>query len=66
MTLLALHEPSGGIAWSLVEIDDMVPAADPRLEAALRTLGEQVTRVVHLGSYAKPIPAAALDGEAAR
>ena len=61
MTLLALHEPSGGIALSLVELDDMVTEEDPRLAQALRLLGEQVTRVAHLGYYAKPIPAGALD-----
>ncbi len=60
VTLFAAHEPGGEGAWHLVEIDDGVAEEDPRLAKALATLGDQIARVAHLGSYAKPIAPAAL------
>jgi hypothetical protein len=49
----------------LVEIDDLVSPGDPRLVRALQPLGDRVTRVAHLGAYARPVAAAALDGRQA-
>ncbi len=60
VTLFAAHEPGGEGAWNLIEIDDGVAEGDPRLAKALAALGDRIARVTHLGSYAKPIPAAAL------
>lgn len=61
VTLSALHEPPGEPAWHLLEIDDHVPAGDPRLQQALKQLGEPVGRVAHLGGYARPFAPAALE-----
>jgi len=41
----------------LVEIDDFVPAADPRVSSFLAALKRAVTRVVPLGGYARPLTA---------
>jgi len=60
VTLFAAFEPDDGRRWSLVELDDMVAAADPRLARALALLAERVAGVVHLGGYAKPFSPAAL------
>jgi chorismate mutase / prephenate dehydratase len=61
VTLFAAHEPDGASVLHLVEIDDLVPPGDPRLAKALQPLGDRVTRVAHLGGYARPFTAAALD-----
>ena len=63
--LFAAHEPHGSSALHLVEIDDLVSPGDPRLLRALQPLGDRVTRVAHLGAYARPVAAAALDGRQA-
>jgi chorismate mutase / prephenate dehydratase len=62
VTLITAHSASGASAWNLVEIDDLVTADDARLKKALTPLAERVTRVVHLGAYARPLTAAALAG----
>jgi chorismate mutase/prephenate dehydratase len=62
ITLFAAHEPQGASALYLVEIDDLVLPGDPRLAKALQPLGERVARVAHLGAYARPFTAAALEG----
>jgi chorismate mutase/prephenate dehydratase len=64
VTLITAHSASGASAWNLVEIDDLVTADDARLKKALTPLAERVTRVVHLGAYARPLTAAALAGGA--
>jgi chorismate mutase/prephenate dehydratase len=63
--LFAAHEPHGSSVLHLVEIDDLVSPGDPRLIRALQPLGDRVTRVAHLGAYARPFAAAALDGHQA-
>jgi chorismate mutase / prephenate dehydratase len=63
--LFAAHEPHGSSVLHLVEIDDLVSPGDPRLVRALQPLGDRVTRVAHLGAYARPVAAAALDGRQA-
>ena len=61
VTLFAAHEPGGDGAWYLIETDPGLAAADDaRLAPALRSFGEEVARVVHLGSYAKPFAPQAL------
>jgi chorismate mutase/prephenate dehydratase len=62
VTLFAAHEPHGAGALHLVEVDDLVLPGDPRLAKALQPLGERVARVAHLGAYARPFTAAALEG----
>jgi chorismate mutase / prephenate dehydratase len=52
VTLFAAHEPHGS-------------PGDPRLVRALQPLGDRVTRVAHLGAYARPVAAAVLDGRQA-
>lgn len=64
VTLFAAHEPEGAAAWNLIEIDDLVPAADPRLAQALRPLAERVARVGSLGTYARPFALEVLQGRA--
>lgn len=46
-------------AVSLIEIDGFVPAADPRLAGLRARLGAALGRLVPLGGYALPLPAAA-------
>lgn len=60
-TFLAAFQPSEDTAASLFEFDDFLLPADPRLERAVSGLGEKAVRVTWLGSYAKPLTAAALD-----
>jgi chorismate mutase / prephenate dehydratase len=60
VTLFAAVERENERRWSLVELDDMVAAGDPRLARALALLGERVAGIAHLGGYAKPLPPAAL------
>jgi chorismate mutase/prephenate dehydratase len=60
VTLCAAYEPGGEGAWHLLEIDDGVAERDPRLAKVLAGLGDRIARVVHLGSYARPLSAAAL------
>jgi len=60
VTLFAAHEPGGGTAWHLVEIDDQVGRGDARLARAAQALGDKLGPVRSLGSYAKPLSADAL------
>jgi chorismate mutase / prephenate dehydratase len=59
-TLFAAFERENERRWSLVELDDMVQADDPRLARALVLLAERVAGIAHLGGYAKPLPPPAL------
>lgn len=59
-TLFAAFERENERRWSLVELDDMVAAGDPRLARALTLLAERVAGIAHLGGYAKPLPPGAL------
>jgi chorismate mutase / prephenate dehydratase len=63
-TFLSAHEEGGEVVRNLIEIDDLVAADDPRLDQALKPLGEKVARVTHIGVYARPLAAAALDARA--
>jgi chorismate mutase len=49
----------------LIEIDDFVPADDPRLERFRTQLGAALYRLLPLGGYAVPLSAAELSGAAA-
>jgi chorismate mutase-like protein len=60
VTLFAAFEPDDGRRWSLVELDDLVAADDPRLARVLALLAERVVGVAHLGGYAKPLSPALL------
>jgi chorismate mutase / prephenate dehydratase len=60
VTLFAAFERESERRWSLVELDDMVDADDPRLARARALLAERVAGIAHLGGYAKPLPPAAL------
>lgn len=62
VTLFAAHEPSGAAPLNLVELDELVRTDDARLAQALQPLGDRVTRVTHLGAYARPLAPAALAG----
>ncbi len=42
------------IRWQLAEIDGFIPETDHRLSTLISTLGQEVTRFVNLGCYAKP------------
>ena len=59
VTLFAAFERENERRWSLVELDDMVAADDPRLARTLALLTEHVAGIAHLGGYAKPLPPAA-------
>jgi chorismate mutase / prephenate dehydratase len=59
-TLFAAFARENERRWSLVELDDMVAAGDPRLARALTLLAERVAGIAHLGGYAKPLPPGAL------
>jgi chorismate mutase / prephenate dehydratase len=54
-----------GEGWDshLFEIDNLLSLEDPRFTAGLKSLGEMPPRVSLLGFYARPVPAAALDGK---
>lgn len=60
VTLFAAFERENERRWSLVELDDVVHADDPRLVRALALLAERIAGIAHLGGYAKPLPPAAL------
>jgi chorismate mutase/prephenate dehydratase len=57
-TLLAACEGTNG-ALALIEIDGFVPAPDPRLDDFAMRCGKSLHRLVPLGGYAVPLPAAA-------
>ncbi len=62
VTLFEVHKPSAGIAWCLIELDDLVSAEDPRLIRAATSLGDIVLRMAWLGAYAQPLAPALLNG----
>jgi chorismate mutase/prephenate dehydratase len=64
VTLFAAHTSHGSATWNLVEIDDLAMPDDTRLQKALAPLSERLTRVAHLGAYARPLTPAALAGKA--
>lgn len=55
----------GEVAVNLVELDGFVPLADPRLACFSRKLGAALHRLLPIGGYALPLPAAALSPGAA-
>ena len=55
----------GEVAVNLVELDGFVPLADPRLACFIRKLGAALHRLLPIGGYALPLPAAALSPGAA-
>ena len=63
VTLFAAHTSDGTPSWNLVEVDDLVTIDDVRLKKALAPLAERVSRVTHLGAYARPLTSAALAGK---
>ncbi len=56
-TSLTSSEHADG-AHTLIEIDGFVAAGDPRLDGFRAQLGKALHRVLRLGSYAVPLPAA--------
>jgi chorismate mutase-like protein len=64
-TLFAACEQPGG-ALALYEIDGLVPISDPRITRIRSELGAALCRMVRLGGYAVPLPAAALLSGAAQ
>jgi chorismate mutase / prephenate dehydratase len=58
-TFIASSEHREG-GTTLIEIDDFVPADDPRLDRFRATLGAALYRLVPLGGYAVPLSAAEL------
>jgi chorismate mutase/prephenate dehydratase len=62
-TFFASCEHAGG-ALSLIEIDGVVPIADPRLDSFRAQLGDALHWMLPFGGYALPLPAAALTGGA--
>jgi chorismate mutase/prephenate dehydratase len=56
--LLAAREEAGGVL-ALIEIDGFVPARDPRLGGFAALFGAAPSRLMPLGGYAVPLPAAA-------
>jgi chorismate mutase / prephenate dehydratase len=63
-TFFASCERSEGI-FNLIEIDGFVPATDSRIPSFRAQLGAAQSRLMPLGGYALPLPAAALFPEAA-
>ncbi len=55
----------GAVAVNLLELDGFVPLADPRLTCLRRRLGAALHRLLPVGGYALPLPAAALSPGAA-
>lgn len=51
---LAAHSPAEKETWHLIELDGLVAPRDPRLVAALQTLG--APDIWAFGSYARPLP----------
>jgi chorismate mutase/prephenate dehydratase len=56
--IVSSEHAEGG--YTLIEIDDFVPADDPRLDRFRATLGAALYRLVPLGGYAVPLSAAEL------
>lgn len=56
--IVSSEQKEGGS--TLIEIDDFVPADDPRLDRFRATLGAALYRLVPLGGYAVPLSAAEL------
>jgi chorismate mutase-like protein len=56
VTLIATHAHAATETWHLVEFDGTVTADDPRLTAALRSVGEPAPTAWALGGYARPLP----------
>lgn len=63
-TLLAPwgERPSPQSWLYLVEVEGWLTADDPRLPVFREAFGQPIDRLVLIGGYAKPLPAAALDG----
>jgi chorismate mutase/prephenate dehydratase len=59
--LIAFHA-QGGTTYTLIEIDGFVQLADPRLVQFRERLGNDLYRLLAIGSYAVPLPEAAGSG----
>jgi chorismate mutase len=62
-SLLATYEHAG-TALHLLELDGQVPLSDPRIDRFRGQLGAECHRLLPLGGYAVPLPAAGLAGRA--
>lgn len=56
----------GELPHTLIEIDGFVPLTDPRLKQVQDRLGSDLHRLLAVGSYAVPLPEAAVQPQAAR
>jgi chorismate mutase len=60
VTLLVAGAPEGDVAWRLVEVVGLVAADDARCGKLRDRLRSDVLSIAQLGSYARPLPAAAV------